>query len=269
MAISSIINIVRVYYETFKFNLQIASAYKLEVIGFLIRQLLKLLFLLLFWLVLSKNNESTFDLRQITAYFLIGLGISEISMSSTYAFGRHIQKQIKRGEFSNNLIKPVHLLRYTYLTYLGLDSFTAIYSMLIILLGILIYPPQGVANFVLFAVFFVFTCCIGFSINLLLATVGFYSPEAGSIKNVLRHITRILSGALIPLTYFPETLQKVTALTPFPSLVYYPTIVLQDGYDGVSTVKMLAVSLAWSIALMFISVYFWKKSLKSYDGVGI
>ncbi len=260
---------MRIYYETFKFNVKIASAYKLEVVGFLLRQVLKLMFLLLFWVVLSKDNEGTFDLRQITSYFLIGLGISEITMSSTYAFGRHIQKLIKRGEFSNNLIKPVHLLRYTYLTFLGIDSFTAIYSILIIILGILIYPPEGLANLLLFGVFFVLTFSISFSINLLLATVGFYSPEAGSIKNVLRHITRILSGALIPLTYFPETLQKITALSPFPSLVYYPTTVLQSGFDEATTLKMFSVSIFWAVALLVVSIHLWKKALKSYDGVGI
>ncbi len=260
---------MRVYLEVLKYNFKIASAYKLELIGFLLRQVFKLLFLLYFWYVLGKTNNTTFDVKQILSYFLIGIGIAEITVSSTYAFGRYIQKQIKRGEFSNQIIKPVHLLRYIYASFLGVDAYSALYSFLIIIVGVFLYPPSSLFSILLFVVFLVLAFAISMSLNVLLAVVGFYSPEAGSFKNVLMHTTRILSGSLIPLSFFPAAIRSFTELTPFPALVFYPVTILQKGYLGLDTFRMFGVSAIWALGLMFFARYVWKKALRNYDGVGI
>ncbi len=260
---------MRAYFEAFKFNALIKSTYKLELVGFLMRHLIRIVFLIYFWYVLGKTNTTIFDVKQLVSYFLIGIGVSEITMSNNFTFGRDIQKQIKRGEFTNSLIKPVHLVRYSFISFLGRDIFTLVYSVFAIALGIALYPPTSPMNIVLFFTMFVFTFTISLSFNMLLAVLGFYTPEAGSIKNVLVHLTRILSGALIPLSYFPNTLKTLTELTPFPALVYYPVYMLQNGFKGYESIQMFVVSLIWAVLLFALGNSLWKKALRNYDGVGI
>jgi ABC-2 type transport system permease protein len=260
---------MHLYLQTFRFNVRIASVYKAELFSFLLRQVLLLFFLMLFWFVLSQNHPAVFDIKQIVSYFLIGLGISELGMSSTYSFGRNIQKQVKRGEFSNVLIKPVRTLTHTYTAFLGYDFYTILYALLSCILGIAIYPPQSFLNVLLFIMFLFMSISIGFALNVLIAVVGFYSPEAGSIKNTLRHISKILSGALVPLSYFPSTLQTIVSYTPFPSLVFYPTIALQKGTDGFPVIKTFLITFFWVLLLSVASKYLWDRAIKNYDGVGL
>jgi len=260
---------MRTYLEAFRFNVLIASAYKLELIGFVLRQLIKVGFLLYFWLIISETNSQIFDLKKMLAYFLIGSGFSELTMSDAYTFGRSIQKQIRRGEFSNILIKPVKLVRFLYVSFLGTEFYTLIYSVLSICVGIFIYPPHSVLNFILFMVFVIFALIIAFSLNILIAVIGFYSPEAGSIKNVFRHITLLFSGALIPLSYFPSFWRAFAQLTPFPALIYSPVVALQEGYIPQETEKLLVLAIVWSILLWTVSSKLWQRAINQYDGVGI
>lgn len=260
---------MRLYLETFKFNVRIASVYKVELFSFLLRQALLLSFLMLFWFVLSQDHPSIFDVRQIASYFLIGLGVSELGMTNTYSFGRHIQKLVARGEFSNTLIRPVRTLLHVYISFLGYDFYTLAYSVLSCVLGIIIYPPQNLINVFLFVLFLILSVLLGLVINILLAVVGFYSPEAGSVKNTLRHISKILSGSLVPLSYFPDNLRTLVSYTPFPSLVYYPTIALQKGLVSFPFTQTFLVSIIWLSVLCILAYFLWKRALHNYDGVGL
>jgi ABC-2 type transport system permease protein len=260
---------MRFYYDVFRFNLLTAVAYPIEILSFTLKKLITLSFLLFFWFVVSKTNPDIFNFRYMISYFLISLSIGEIAMVSSYAFGRNIQKQIKSGEFSNSLIKPVNIIRFLYVSFLGFNGVSVIYSLVALVCGVIILPPENSFGVLLFFPAVIATIFASIGINILIGVVGFYSPEASSIKNVAKHITTILSGGLIPLDYFPATIRAIASFTPFPVLTYYPTIVLQKGSLNADTLTKIGLSVIWAAILMVVSNLLWKKALKNFDGVGI
>lgn len=260
---------MRFYYDVFKFNFLTELAYPIEIVGFIIRKLINLGFLIFFWLVVSKTNSGVFDFTRMVSYFLISQAVTDLTFSTGARFGRDIQKMIKSGELSNHLLKPVDILRFLFASFAGGRTTVTMYALITLILGIAIYPSIQAVNFLLFIITLLFTAITGVGINILIGVLGFYSPEAKNFQNIYDHINKILSGALIPLDYFPSTIKSFASLSPFPVLAYYPTVILQKGGLNMDTYFKLGLCAFWAFVLLLIANLAWKKALKIYDGVGI
>lgn len=260
---------MRLYLDILKFNVLEEFVYPGEILAFILRKFIDLGFLILFWFVISSTNPNIFTFRHIIAYFLVSEAVQELTFTTGGQFGRDIQKKIKDGTLSNYLVKPIDTLRFLYASFVGGRVSTAVYALITLILGIYIYPPKGLISLVLFPIALMFTTISGAAINIFLGIVGFYSPEAGSIKSVYEHISKIMSGALIPLTYFPLLVRNFATVTPFPVLAYFPTSILQEGELNKDTFIKLGLSAFWAIFLLVTSNICWQKALKNYDGVGL
>jgi len=252
-----------------KFNFFKELAYPYELIGFLLRKLISFAFLILFWQILSSGNSETFDFYKILSYFLISQAVTDITFTNDVRFGREIQKLIKSGQISNYFIKPMNSIKLLFLSFVG--ERTSVFTYSIVTLGIGIYLIRNLSfeNIFLFLVSLVFATVTGLAINLMIGTIGFYSPEAGSIQNMFNHMNRIFSGVMIPLDYFPGVLKLIISYSFFPILAYYPTTLLQNGNLNNQAINIILISLVWSLMLIIISFSWWKKSVKEYEGVGI
>lgn len=257
------------YLETIRFNLYYQLAYPSEVLAFIVRRLVNLTFLLLFWLAVSKGNSELFGFRQIVAYFLVANAVEDLTFTSSGGWDKDFRRTIKYGLLSNYLIKPVPILRFWYASYVGKRTVETIYGLVSLCAGLVLFPPSDIVAVPLFVLSLVLTAIAGAGLTLLVGIVAFYSPEAGSISNVVDHITHIFSGHLIPLSYFPTTIRTIATFLPFPVLTYFPVSILQQGGLNADTFTKLGLSLFWAATLLFIGNLCWKKAIRNYDGVGI
>lgn len=260
---------MKTYFAAAKFNFCRMLAYPWELAAFFAGRIIMLGFLVIFWHAVSKSNSGIFDFKQLLSYFLITSAVRDLTLSNSTRFGRGVQKQIKNGEINNILIKPVKEIQFLLANFIGQEGIQFFYAASAFIAGFIIFPPKNVFNAVSFILFLFLTFFISISINIFLAILGFYSPEASGIQNVANHIIRILCGTLIPLNYFPGTLKKIAMLSPFPALAFTPTYILQNQLSFVELSQLFAVGIFWAVFLIITSSLLWKKSLKKYEGVGI
>lgn len=260
---------MRVYLQAIKFNFLVELAYPHEIISYFIRKLINLGFLVLFWHVLSQTNSEIFEFKKLVSYFLISQAITDLTFTTAGRFGRSIQKIIAKGELSNFLLKPADTVKLMFANYIGVKTTVAFYAVVTLIIGLIISPPPSAVNYLMFLVSLVFTTIAGLGINLFIGIVGFYTPEAGGIQNMYDHASRILSGAVIPLDYFPPILRTIATLSPFPVLVYFPTTILMSGGINLDTLYKFGLSIFWAFVLFIGAVAVWRRSLKLYEGVGI
>lgn len=257
------------YLDIIKFHFLEELAYPTERVMFVIRKLISLGFLILFWQVISNTNPEIFTFKKIVSYFLISEAVRDLTFFNNGKLGGTFQKRINNGALSNFLIKPIDILRYHFAEFVGKRATVLGYAIFTLTVGIIIFPPQHYINYLLFATSLVFTTIAGAGISVLLGIAGFYTPEARGIRHAFEHTDRILSGALIPLDYFPKVLRTFANNTPFPVLTYYPIKIIQEGGLTIETGRMLLMSAFWAVVLITVSNICWKKALRTYDGVGI
>lgn len=256
------------YFNVTKFNFSKTLAYPLEISAFIFSRLFLLGILILFWSIVQKTSANSFDLKHILAYFFCISALNDLIFVNNFKFGGKIIKTIKNGEISNYLIKPVNTISFLLFTFLGENALTQIYSIIILLFGIIILPGT-IFNILGFLILACLSFFIALSLNILIGSFAFYSPEASSFKNVFSHINNILSGAMIPLLFFPSTIKKFILLTPFASASFSPIYVLQNKVNLMEFMQIFMISLFWVLALSALAYYVWKKSLKKFEGVGL
>ena len=69
----------------------------------------------------------------------------------------------------------------------------------------------------------------------------------------------LVSGAMIPLTFFPEIVQKLFNFLPFSSIIYTPAMIYLNKLSYIEIAKSLGLQLMWVVILMILSKVMWNK----------
>ena len=122
--------------------------------------------------------------------------------------------------------------------------------------------PIGV-NLLYFVVSVVMAIIINYSIDFLVGTVCLFTESIWGINIMKQVIVLLLSGATIPLAFFPDTLRTVAYFLPFQSIYNAPLTILLDGSARPETVlPVLGLQLFWCVFMVLLSKLFWKVSLR-------
>ena len=76
-------------------------------------------------------------------------------------------------------------------------------------------------------------------------------------------ILSFLTGQLIPLTFFPQYMQKFFDYMPFKSMNYTPVMIYLGKLGGSGNVaKQLLIQFIWVVILYSLGSFFWSKVTK-------
>lgn len=260
---------MQLYARVAWFSFSSYLAYPFELGASLLRPFIGLGLQLVFWGIVVASAPGTLSYRSLVAYFLIATGITTLVLSDGYKFGSFLAKGIKLGTINTNLVRPVSVPHYVLAQCVGQLGVRWLVAAGFVLTGIIIQPPKDLLTAGLAVILLVEAACVSYGLNLLIGTIAFYSPEAGSIKNVFAHISNVFSGALVPLALFPDGLRTLALWLPFAAVAYAPTSALSQGKLSGSPVVSLISGGVWSIVLLVGSRWWWKRSLRHYDAIGL
>lgn len=176
-------------------------------------------------------NGMTFESTMI--YLVLATALFNfMEMYIVWEMGRDIQS----GKIALNLIRPMEYRNYLFWSVSGS-----------------------------FVVNFVFTFIPTFIIVLLVTkgTICLYTESIWGINIMKQAVVTLLSGATIPLAFFPDKLRTVIDYLPFRAIYDTPlTLLLSDGTDQKMILSKLLISLGWAVLMSVISRLFWKVSIK-------
>jgi ABC-2 type transport system permease protein len=260
---------MQVYFEIIKFNFLRYLTYPVEMVSIIIRRLIEILFIALFWNMVSKSSGNNIALQNLLAYFLMSTALSNLIMANNLLIGREIEILNKRGSLSSYFIKPLSFIPFIYSNVLGQNIITMIVSICTLVIGIALSLPLSFNSLLLLPAALFISILISLSFNLLLGGLAMRFTEVGGIKNSMNHIMRIIGGVIIPINLFPPLLKNIVLLTPFPHMIFGPINVIQSDTIGHEELTNIIIGVIW-VAILFPAVfYFWNKTLRSYESVGI
>jgi ABC-2 type transport system permease protein len=88
------------------------------------------------------------------------------------------------------------------------------------------------------------------------------------MRFVMRVILEIAGGALIPLSFFPESLQRLFSCLPFPLLIFFPMRIYLGKILWSQMLWELLKEIAWIFALAGLNWLIWKRGLRQYVAMG-
>lgn len=118
-------------------------------------------------------------------------------------------------------------------------------------------------NLLFFVISVVFSLLINFSINFLVATICLYTESIWGINILKEVIVLLLSGASIPLVFFPEGLRNFVAYLPFQAIYNTPlSLLIQKEISIQDSLREILIQLMWAIITAALAHVFWKVSIR-------
>jgi ABC-2 type transport system permease protein len=258
------------YFYLFNYSFLTIVTYPFEILVTIVTPLVDIGFLALFWFMVSKYSDSPINFLNIIAYFILVQFVSIWTMDpGNLNLISMIGWRIKNGALSVNLIRPVKILPSLLFEQRGYYMIDMIYSVLLLAAAMMLIGNVSVSQVVFFVVFLIISFFMTFSISVLVSSFAFITKEVNSLRHSVSHLIRILSGAMVPLTFFPEKIHSILIYSPFPGLIYAPVNALQNNLPLSENLKTLSINLSWAIALFLLALFVWNRNLKKYEAVGI
>jgi ABC-2 type transport system permease protein len=92
--------------------------------------------------------------------------------------------------------------------------------------------------------------------------IAFFTSYVFGLFMIKDALLSFLTGQLIPLSFFPEVVQKVFDFLPFSSMVYTPVMIYLGKYQGMELTFVMLRQAVWVVLLYAFGSFIWKLVVK-------
>lgn len=258
-----------------KANLQVSMTYKINFMLGIISTLILIFVHYSLWFKIYDGNQA----ETIGGYTFIEMMVYVIMVRVLYVFvnslniEEKVSKEIKDGDISIFLTKPINYLLYNVASKLGdmllqiaISVFVLMFFFFILLRNINIIPELPI----LILVFF--TAILGLALNTLIgyifALLAFWMEQVSIMFVFKKNLLNFISGVWIPISMFPDILKNVLAFLPFNYLQYFSVAIFQQTISTHELIQGLIIQISWLTILLFLSQIIWKRGVIKFTSVG-
>lgn len=173
----------------------------------------------------------------------------------------------KSGHIALEMIKPIDFQAYWFFSLSGkyIVAFLTTFFPTFLIVFIITngYISLGV-NLIFFLVSMCLSVLLNFFIDFFVGIICFFTQSIWGINIMKEALVTLLSGAIIPIAFFPEILKKIVNFLPFHAIYNSP---LQLLIGSTLTIKeslhILIIQLFWVIIVFLISRIAWNMAKKN------
>lgn len=224
--------------------------------------------ILMFW-AFYQNGENSFPMTfpELSSY--IWMQQAFLAMFMAWFFDNEIFDTITSGNIAYELCRPCDVYSMW---------FTKNMAMRLSRMMLRCFPILLVAAFLpapfnitlppdwLLGVFFLISVTLGFlvliSFSMLIYISAFYTISPMGIRILATSVIEFFAGAIIPIPFFPESLQPIMYALPFASMQNTPFLIYTGHISGFEAIQSLALQAIWLTALMIVGRLLMKRALK-------
>lgn len=220
--------------------------------------------------VSSGSNLSGSQINTLVTYYI---AIFIIDRLTSFYFENRMQEDIKNGELSKYLLKPIGLHKFLISDNIGGKTFNTLFLLLPVITIIffafskyIIFP--SFINIFLFTISLLLAFFLQFSIAYIIASCAFFIEQAFSISHFHWMLDAVAGGYMFPLIFYPQYIRTIFEYLPFAYVYYFPASILTNTLTISDSVFRLLVSLIWAIILYIFSQKFYQLGVKKYSSSG-
>ncbi|PIE77384.1 MAG: hypothetical protein CSA15_12960 [Candidatus Delongbacteria bacterium] len=199
--------------------------------------------------------------------------LSLIVSSLTYPNVRYeIVNDIYSGNLNNILILPfnynIYIVIETLISNLIFMVTTLFFTSILFITHYIDLGTISLQNCLFFIVFILFSTSLSIILGSLFSITAFWTERVYGFAEFLEYTIPLTMGSILPLSLFPNIVEKVLLYLPFSYLSYIPVNIMLDKFSIDEIFQHLYILLFWNLILSSFYLYLWKKGLKAYRGVG-
>ena len=177
-----------------------------------------------------------------------------------WEMGRGIQD----GGIIIQLIKPMsyETFQLCYIAGSNICNFVVTFIPTFIIIEIITKGAIPIGRNILFyLISVIFGSMINFAVDYFVGTICLYTQSVWGVNIMKEVLVTFLSGATVPLAFFPETVYKIIMFLPFHEIYNTPlTLLIHDDLPLGQVAVMLLTQFVWVVVAFAVAKLFWKMS---------
>lgn len=219
------------------------------------------------WQKAAASGNFGLTAIEFTRYFLASYVIRQLTVVWVIW---EFEKEINEGKLAFRLIQPLDPAWHHVWTHIS-ERFARIpFVSLLITFFFILYPDSfWIPNFISVLLFLLAAGCafaLQFLIQYTLAMFAFWTEKASALQDMWFILHLFLSGAIAPISVFPEGIKQVLTYLPFPYIINFPASILVG--LPVNLAQGFTVIIVWFLIFLSLNRYLWQKGLKQFSGMG-
>ena len=249
--------------------IQTLLSYRSNILFYFIGNILKIFVFFFLWkAIFASSGEEIlrgFSFPDMVIYLILTNFIYELSGN----VGSEMHEEISSGQISMSFIKPISFRFRIYFTSLGdtIYSFmmSGVPSLVATYIIAYIYGISSqltIGNLFLFLLSLILSLIVRMSYTFIVSLLGFVTTNMFGVWQVNNAVVRLCSGAIIPLTFFPETIRKIFEFLPFSSFISTPLNIFLGKFSNIELLKAFGLQIFWILLFNLFGNFVWKKVIK-------
>ena len=202
-----------------------------------------------------------YSLAQMITYVSVGWMIRSFYWNT---IDQEMAYEVIEGKIAMDLIKPVSVQWMWISRAIGESAFRlGLLTLPTAVVVALVFPVQGPAsreNFLLFLLAVFGSFFLMAAINFMIGTCAIPLKSILALIRAKYWLIELLSGLLIPMSFFPGRVQQVLAWMPFEHIAYTPLQIYLGKLDRPATLRALGIQWLWVIALLWLAHAWWERA---------
>jgi viologen exporter family transport system permease protein len=262
----SFLRALKTYAEFIRIGFVNILAFRLRYYTGIITYLINVTVYYFIWRAVFANATRSiagFSLPQILTYVSVGWILRSFYWNT---IDQEMAYEVIDGKIAMDFIKPVSVQWMWLARAMGESAFRLILltapTAIVVTLLFPVLPPASKLNFALFLVAAVGSFFIMGALNFLIGTCAIPLTSILALIRAKFWLIELLSGLLIPLSFFPRSLQIISSWLPFEHIANTPLQIYLGRLSLLQTLRLLAIEYLWVAALIFLGHLWWRRATR-------
>jgi ABC-2 type transport system permease protein len=258
----------RIYWAFLRREARLVFVYRAQIMIWILTGVLPLV-MLAAWLALGQGGPvGSYAPRDFIAYYLAAIFVRQ--MTGVWIVW-DMDYQIRQGEFSNLLLRPVNPLHHWAVAAMGSKWLRLL--ILLPTLGTAAYlldvtSALDPATVVLFITAIINAWLLSFFIQYMNGLLAFWITQAVAVFDLWFGLWSLFSGYLIPLDLMPQAVQRLAFWLPFRYQLAVPLEIILGRLQGADLWIGLGMQWLWIAIAFGLCRTMWRRGLRKYSAVG-
>ncbi len=192
-----------------------------------------------------------------------------LTLFTIWLFDNDILRSITDGSVAYELCRPIQIYPMWFskslanrLARMILRSLPILVTAFFMPAPFRLQPPTSIWVGLWFFISLVISTILVVALGMFIYIITFYTLSSIGVRVVIIGIVEFLSGAIVPLPFFPEKIRRVVELLPFASMQNVPLRIYSGDIEGIEIVTRIALQLFWLLTCYLMGNYIMHKTLR-------
>lgn len=244
------------YFSFFRLRFSMGLQYRAAALGGIVTQFVWGFMEIMLFRAFYRADPEAFPMTLSATASYIWLQQAFFAFFATWMVENELFDAIINGDIAYELCRPIHIYDMWFfrsvanrLSRGALRCFPILFVAAFVPYPYGIAAPKSLLHFSLFVITLLLGLGVTVSLCMLVYMTSFYTISPYGLRLLFVSGVEFLSGAVIPLPFFPEKLQKVMELLPFASMQNVALRIYSGSMQAGQMYRAITLQLFWFIAL--------------------